>query len=998
MISLLFIPDTLAVPESHEAFLDELQQAGVRFFWEEANPETGLIYDRARFDASDHPHDRVASMAGLGFGLTALCIAQERGWLDPDEVYERVLTTMRFLANDMPHLRGFYYHFVDIDTGQRRWDSELSSIDTALLIAGVLTAGQYYEGTEVEELAQTIYERVEWPWMLTERDVFTMGWKPETGFLPNYWGYYSEHKILYLLALGSPTHPIDPEIWHKWYREPVTKYGGRTFLSCPPLFTHQYSQMWFDFRNQRDAYADYHYNTVLATLAQRQMFIDLADMFPEYGEDLWGLTASDSPTGYVAWGGPPMTADPALDGTVTPYAAGGAIAFTPDEAIHTLQHMWEHYGDSVRGRYGFSVAFNPHTDWVAPDVIGIDMGVTVMAAENYRSEFVWDTFMAHPEMQRAMDIAGFKDIAPDLPDDDEQYLRDLAKDTWRSISELVHTKSGLPYNDRHRVATTSLNHIGLYLTAIVAAHELDLIDQDEAGRHVVRALRSLQQFRTWYGFPANWYELSDLSPSEDDTWISPTEAGVLAGGLLTVAGAFPESRDTVMDMLDGMEWERFYDEERNVLIGGYDHAAERFNTDWTLPYLAADSRLAVFLAVASERVPPELWDGLRRPIKKRHHTEYYRPGLTGGGLFMAYLAGLWLDETGTPAYQSARNFAYAQMRQADELGYPAWGWSASDSPADGFLGWGNLRDPVVAPYASALAVEDFPREVVSNLRALEHMDARDKRLGFFDAMNVENRERADNFLLRHQSMILIALANHLEDGAIRRHVEEQPLVQTGRRLIADFREPIFKGERSLFTFQRAPRDLHAREQEQAGAPRFDDWETVDWIEMTPDNAFDSGTRTRRNEAVVRFAFAWDEDDLHFKAEVTTTAIENDYPPAEMFEGNCLELFIDPQNDGLRWGDHADFQFGFSVSDRVWEWFDERHADVSATVQSVDTGYTVQAAIPWSLLDVEPEPGRLLQVSPALHSVDPEENLSMKLNWYWELVGPVVRLGLLELEE
>ena len=984
--------------DPNKAFLDELQQAGVRFFWEEANPDTGLIYDRARFDASAHPHDRVASMAGLGFGLTAICIGQERGWLDPDEAYERVLTTLRFLADDMPHVRGFYYHFVDIDTGERRWNSELSSIDTALLIAGVLTARQYYKGTEVEALATRIYERVEWPWMLTERGVFSMGWKPEEGFLPHYWGYYSEHKILTLLAMGSPTHPVEPETWHRWRREPVVTYGGRTFLACPPLFTHQYSQNWIDFRNRRDAYADYHLNTVLATRAQRDMFIDLSDVFPAFGKDLWGLTASDSPNGYVAWGGPPMTADPAIDGTVTPYAAGGAISVTPDEAIHTLRHMWDTYGDSVRDRYAFSVAFNPHTDWVAPDVIGIDIGVTVMAAENYRSEFVWNTFMKNPEIQHAMSLAGFKDIAPALPEKDQAYLRDLAKDTWRSISDLIHTESGLPYNDANRIGITSLNHIGLYLTAIVAAEELGLIDEDNAAQRIIRALRSIQQFATWNGFPANWYVLDDLSPSESDAWISPTETAIFAAGLMTVAASFPESQAMVQPLLEAIEWERFYDEERNVLIGGFHRETQTFNHDWTLPYLAADSRIAAFMAVASGRVPAELWDALGRAVTTRHHAEYMRPGWSGGGLYMAFMSGLWLDEQGTPALQSARNFAYAQMRHADHLGYPVWGWSASDSPTGGFLGWGRLRDEIVTPHASVLAIEHYPAEVVENLRMLDFMDARDPQYGFFDALDVASGRLARNFMHRHQCMILISLANYLEDHAVRNHFQSHPLVHQGRSRIADFREPPFAGARSLFTLQPSPDDLQSREQKQVTAIRFDDWQHAEWIDMTPDESFDSGSRTPRNEASARFAFAWDDDHLYFKAHVVTGAVENEYAPEEMFKGNCLELFVDPQNDGLRWGNTDDLQFGFSVEDRIWEWFGERHPPVSATVQSTPDGYTVQAEIPWTTLNVEAESGTLLQVSPALHSVDPSDRTFLKLNWDWEPVGPVVRLGLLELRD
>ncbi len=388
------------------AFLNELQHRCFRFFGEAANPENGLISDRARADGrQSFP---VSSIASIGFGLTAICIGDERGWIKSQEAIQRILITLRYLLNDLPHGHGFYYHFIDMETGQRVDDCELSSIDTALLMAGVLTVRQYYKGTEIERLATQLYERIDWRWMLADGTTLSMGWKPESGFLHSRWDGFSEHMIIYLMALGSSTHPLPPEIWYAWKREPIITYGGRTFLQVPPLFVHQYSHAWVDFRNRRDAYTDYWENSVQATLAHREFSMDLSDTFPLYSEKLWGITASDGPDGYKAWGGPPATTNPPIDGTVVPCAAAGSIPFVPQKAIEVLlRYMYEEFGGRIWEKYGFIDAFNPHTGWVNKDVIGIDVGITLLMIENYRSGFVWKFFMQNPEIQHAMKIAGF---------------------------------------------------------------------------------------------------------------------------------------------------------------------------------------------------------------------------------------------------------------------------------------------------------------------------------------------------------------------------------------------------------------------------------------------------------------------------------------------------------------------------------------------------------------------------------------------------------------
>jgi hypothetical protein len=993
-LALLVATTSVVAGMSDEQFLDELQRRCFRFFWEQANPETGLIADRAGADGQKK--FPVASIASVGFGLAGICIAEERGWIKRQEAYQRVLTTLRFLWEKMPNVRGFHFHFVDVNSGARVWNCELSSVDTALLMAGVLTARQYYKGTEVEELATKIYHRVDWPWMLAGGKTLSMGWTPEGGFLGARWDGYSEQMLLYLLGIGSPTHPLPPETWHAWRREPVITYAGRTYLQCPPLFTHQYSHAWIDFRHKRDAYADYWRNSVLATLAHRQFCIDLRDKFPKYAENLWGITASDGPNGYKAWGGPPATTQPPIDGTVVPCAAAGSIPFAPRETLAALRFMLEQYGDRIWKKYGFVDAFNPHTGWVATDVIGIDVGITLLMAENYRSGFVWKYFMQNPEIQRAMQLAGFRSTAPSLPAADKKYLRRLARDTWRCIDSLVEPATGLPYDNSRRGEFTSVSNIGLYLTDIVAARDLGFISHRAAERRIARTLDSLKKLKTWHGFQQCWNSVKTLEPATHDPGVSVLDSGNLAGGLITVGQAFPKFRQQCRQLLEAMDWGAFYDKDKKLLLGGFNTQTGKFNPQWHLSSLGADSRLASFLALASGKAPPESWEALDRSTEERHHARYLKPGWQGGGLFMQYINGLRLDERHTFMGQSAENFAYAQMTHAAANNYPVWGWSASESPDGEYLGWGKLRDSVVTPHASALAIDSFPFEVVTNLRALEKLGARSARFGFYDAIELGSGRLATNFLVLDQSMLFLSLANYLHNNCVRRRFQADPLVQRGRQLICDYRKPAFGTNVSVFVLRELPRDLRLAPQKSTVARRHDGWQNADWQLLDPATALETGVVTPQNEARARFAFAWDEQALYFTAQVQDRRLLSETEPSKLYEQDCVELYIDPQNDGLRWGNREDFQFGFAVPDKTWEWFGQR-VGITATTRAMNGGYVVQAAIPWSLLGLKPARETVLQVSVAVHSVAEPGGAAMKLNWNWQPTANAVRLGRLRLD-
>ncbi len=389
-----------------DLLLDDLERRACRYFIEQADPRTGQVLDRARADAVSLDARHNASIAATGFGLSVLCLAHRRGYADPTQIRDQVLRTLRFDANELAHQHGFFYHFNDATTGKPLGWSEVSSIDTALLLCGVLTARAYFDGeAEIKRLATLIYNRVDWPWMLSakagEPNLFSMGWKSESGFIPATWNHYCEMMMIPLLALGSPTHPVPAAVWTSWSRPTIT-YDGMTYISGDdPLFVHQYSHAWFDFRKRRDAYANYFDNSILATRAHKAFCLHLGK---PYSDRYWGITASDSASGYQAWGGPPIMGR--LDGSVVPCAAAGSLPFLPADCLYVLQSLKSDFGAKSWGKYGFLDAFHPAQEWYNPDVLGIDLGIGALMAENLRTGFFWSTFHKNPEVQVAMKLVG----------------------------------------------------------------------------------------------------------------------------------------------------------------------------------------------------------------------------------------------------------------------------------------------------------------------------------------------------------------------------------------------------------------------------------------------------------------------------------------------------------------------------------------------------------------------------------------------------------------
>lgn len=403
-----------------DAFLDDLERRAFRFFSEQSDAQTGLVRGACRTDGAPFPArlQQNGSNAVTGFGLAALCIGAERGWIDHQTARDRAARTLAFFDEHVPQIRGWHYHWLNLATGQRDGPigsgpgvggSEISSVDEAFFLAGAITAREYFRGdAEIARRVASLYERIEFPWMMDPSTLLLKhGFMPEKGFFHSKWDQYSEASLLYLLAIASPTHPIPPQAWYAWRRNP-TRYGDYQFIGDQPLFTYQYSHAFVDYRGRRDHEGrgvDWFRNSQTATRAHRQFCLDLRNQFPDYAPNLWGITTSDSVRGYVSWGGPPR--ELGIDGTIVPCAPGGSLMFTPDICVPALREMRARFGEQIYHRYGFADAFNPLRNWVSPVIQGLDVGITLLSCENLRTGNLWRWFMAAPEIQRAMRLARF---------------------------------------------------------------------------------------------------------------------------------------------------------------------------------------------------------------------------------------------------------------------------------------------------------------------------------------------------------------------------------------------------------------------------------------------------------------------------------------------------------------------------------------------------------------------------------------------------------------
>lgn len=434
-------------PLDAEALLADLEQRSFRFFWDTTDPRTGLAPDR-------WPTPSFASIAAVGFALTSIPIGIDRGWITREQGRARVLATLRFFtaAPQGPQpmgnagYKGFFYHFLDMSSGTRfAPDVELSTVDTALLLAGALHCQSYFDADGADEgriraLADELYAGVDWRWAQVRPPSIGHGWRPEDGFIASDWKGYNEAMLVYLLALGSPTHAVGADAWQAWTSTYDRAWGsvfGQTHLRFPPLFGHQFTHAWVDFRGIADDYMrgkgiDYFENSRRATLAQRAYAIANPDGWAGYGPDTWGVTACDGPADierefggrkrrFMSYAGRGMGEHD--DGTIAPYGAGSSMPFAPEVALPAVAAMRERYGREIYGRYGF-FAFNPSftfTDvplthgriapgigWVDTDYLGIEVGPLLAMLANHRGGRVWSAMRRNAHLRRGLQRAGFR--------------------------------------------------------------------------------------------------------------------------------------------------------------------------------------------------------------------------------------------------------------------------------------------------------------------------------------------------------------------------------------------------------------------------------------------------------------------------------------------------------------------------------------------------------------------------------------------------------------
>lgn len=415
------------------ALLRELQKQAYRFFSHERDTKSGMHYD-----SSDSGSPQCIASAGMG--LACYPVAVENKFITRHQAVRQALKTLRFLYNSEQNesksatgYRGFYYHFLDRETGKRTWNCELSSIDTMILIAGVLVCQKYFcqdvaSERELRDLTQQLYERVEWDWMTNGRDILCMGWKPNTDFLPYYWEGYNEALLLYLLALGSPTHPVSKQSYPAWYAKyKWKKLYGYEYLYSGPLFIHQMSHCWVDFRGIRDVPmrqhdSDYFENSRRATLVQRAYTKRNAANWNNYCEECWGISASDGPGPCVEkidgedrrfWSyrarGVPFGPD---DGSISPWAAVASLPFAPQEVLQAIHHF-EKMDFRDPDSYGYETTVNMSYPgnkgdyWVSKRHIGINQGPVVLMIENHLTGLIWELMQECEPLVRGLQRAGF---------------------------------------------------------------------------------------------------------------------------------------------------------------------------------------------------------------------------------------------------------------------------------------------------------------------------------------------------------------------------------------------------------------------------------------------------------------------------------------------------------------------------------------------------------------------------------------------------------------
>ena len=379
-----------------------------------------------------------------------------------------------------------------------------------------------------------------------------------------------------------------------------------------------------------------------------------------------------------------------------------------------------------------------------------------------------------------------------IPPEDEAYLRQLMKDTWNYIQFFVMPDTGFPLDSNTRMRKTNTTNIGLYLASVAVAHHLGYIEKDAAVERVRKVLDGLDKIQNWSGLYNNWLDVYG-NPGAYPGANNISDYNKLPAGIIMVRQEFPELADRCARFLDQIPWDVFYDPNTGHLLYEFDVVAKK-TTNPIYISRGEDKLLGAFLAVASGKVPASSWDFHQLSTETMHGLSYFNPGWQGGGLFMQYICGLFLDEAGTKLGYSAANFTRAQIIHAQKIGSPVWGWSAAQAPDTRYLGWDQIIDDVVTPHASILAIRFFPQEVISNLKELEKMGARQNfkaparefAFGFRDSVNIRTKEVCPNYLFLDQAMIFLSLANFLEDEVAHRIFAQDPIVKRGLKEITEY--------------------------------------------------------------------------------------------------------------------------------------------------------------------------------------------------------------------
>ncbi len=390
--------------------LKELKKS-YKFFIKETNNNknsNGYGLTRDKTIIANH----VASIASVGYGLAALIVGVEHKWIKYEKAYDRANRTLDTFINNVEGKNGIYYHFVNMETGKREWNCEISIIDTAIFICGAITAGEYF-GKEIKKKAEILYKRVNWEWYRNkETNYFYMGYTPEKGFW-GHWDLYAEQLMLYVLGVGSDTFPIDKSMYNDFTRKKANYNNIKDIIYtyCGTLFTYQFSHAWIDFRNIVDKDSiNWFENSIKATKANRQYCIDNKEKFKTYGENSWGLTACLGPKGYCGFGSKPCDVNLKVenDGTITPCGAIGSIVFTPKESIKAMEYYYNTFS-KLWGKYGFKDGYNLENKkpWFAKEYIGIDKGIELVMIENYLNGTIWKYFMRNKYVQEGLEKIGF---------------------------------------------------------------------------------------------------------------------------------------------------------------------------------------------------------------------------------------------------------------------------------------------------------------------------------------------------------------------------------------------------------------------------------------------------------------------------------------------------------------------------------------------------------------------------------------------------------------